>query len=41
MEGFVELESVDEWCFSSRETIFEDGNAIVDVRLAGFVYATA
>ena len=41
VEGFVKVESVEEWCFSSRETIVEDGNAIAEARLAGFVDATA
>jgi hypothetical protein len=40
LEGFVK-ETVEEWCFSSRETILGDGNAIADARLAGFVDATA
>jgi hypothetical protein len=41
VEGFVEEESVEEWCLSSRETMAEDGNEIVGARLAEFVDATA
>jgi hypothetical protein len=41
VEGFVRLaENVEEWCFSSWETVFE-GNAKADARLVGFVDATA
>lgn len=41
VEGLVKAESVEEWCFSSRDTIFEDGNANAETELAGFVDATA
>jgi hypothetical protein len=41
VEGLVKAESVEEWCFSSRDTIFEDGNATAEAELAGFVDAAA
>jgi hypothetical protein len=40
-EGLVKAESVEEWWFSSRETVFEDGNATAEAELTGFVDATA
>ncbi len=33
-------ENVEELCFSSRKTIFEDGKAVADARLAALAGAT-
>jgi len=42
VEGFAKVaESVEERCFSSRETVFEDANAKADARLVGLEVATA
>ena len=42
VEGFAKVaERVEKECFSSRETVLEDGNAKADARLVGLEDATA